>query len=52
MDVEAQKKIDFEELKNSRILNIISLATLVSISMLLFYGLGAFKHWKELKKLK
>jgi hypothetical protein len=32
-----QKRIDLEELKNSRILQIINFATLVSISMLLFY---------------
>jgi hypothetical protein len=52
MDEETQKKIDFEKLKNAKILNIISLATLVSISMLLFYGLGAYKHIKEIKNLK
>jgi hypothetical protein len=47
-----QKKIDLEQLRNSQILQIINFATLVSISMLLFYGLGAYKHFKEIKKLK
>ncbi len=47
-----QKKIDLEELRNSQILQIVNLATLVSIAMLLFYGLGAYKHFKEIKKLK
>jgi len=52
MDEETQKSIDIEKLKNAKILNIINLATLVSISMLLFYGLGAYKHIKEIKNLK
>jgi hypothetical protein len=52
MDEETQKGIDIEKLKNAKILSIINLATLVSISMLLFYGLGAYKHIKEIKNLK
>ena len=52
MDEETQKSIDIEKLKNAKILNIINLATLVSISMLLFYGLGAYKHIREIKNLK
>ena len=26
--------------------------TIISITMIAFYGLGAIKHWKEIKKLK
>lgn len=26
--------------------------TLISISAIAFYGLGAIKHWKEIKNLK
>jgi hypothetical protein len=52
MDEQTQRKIDIEELKNAKILNIINLATLVSFSMLLYYGLGAYKFLKELKKIK
>ncbi len=25
--------------------------TIVSVTMIAFYGLGAIKHWKEIKKL-
>lgn len=44
-----KKKIEIEELKNSKILDIINLATIVSLTMILFYGIGAYKFWKELK---
>ncbi len=50
--LEDEKKLTIEEIKNAQILKIINLATLVSISMLLFYGLGAYKHFKEIKRLK
>jgi hypothetical protein len=26
--------------------------TIISISMIAFYSLGAIKHWKEIKRLK
>ena len=26
--------------------------TLISLTAIAYYGLGAFKHWKEIKKLK
>lgn len=46
-----KKRIELEELKNSKILEIISLATIVSLTMILFYGIGAYKFWKEIKKI-
>jgi multisubunit Na+/H+ antiporter MnhB subunit len=49
--LDEEKKLTIEEIKNAQILKIINLATLVSISMLLFYGLGAYKHLKEIKRL-
>ena len=52
MEEETNKKINLEELRNSQIMQIVNLATLVSIAMLLFYGLGAYKHFKEIKNLK
>lgn len=52
MEEQTNKKLDLEQLRNSQILQIVNLATLVSIAMLLFYGIGAYKHFKELKKLK
>jgi len=30
----------------------VTITTLVSLTMIAFYGLGAYKHWKEIKKLK
>ncbi len=30
----------------------ITWTTLISISAIAFYSLGAYKHWKEIKKLK
>jgi hypothetical protein len=47
-----QENNNLERIKNLEILKILNLATLVSIAMLLFYGLGAYKHIKEIKKLK
>ena len=47
-----EEKIDIECLKNSEILKVLNLATIVTIAMLLFYGLGAYKHFKEIKRLK
>jgi uncharacterized iron-regulated protein len=32
--------------------NFVNLATIVSITMIAFYGLGALKHWKEIGKMK
>jgi hypothetical protein len=26
--------------------------TIISITAIAYYGLGAFKHWKEIKRLK
>jgi len=52
MDEDIVKKNKLEELRNSQILQIVNLATLVSVAMLLFYGLGAYKFMKELKKMK
>ena len=50
--MEEQEKSIIEDIKNSKILSVLNLATIVSIAMLLFYGLGAYKHLKEIKKLK
>jgi len=47
-----EEKIDIESIKNSEILKVLNLATIVTITMLLFYGLGAYKHFKEIKRLK
>jgi hypothetical protein len=47
-----EEKIDIESIKNSEILKVLNLATIVTIAMLLFYGLGAYKHFKEIKRLK
>ncbi len=47
-----EEKIDIESIKNSEILKVLNLATIVTIAMLLFYGLGAYKHFKEIKQLK
>jgi len=47
-----EEKIDIESIKNSQILKVLNLASIVSIAMLLFYGLGAYKHFKEIKRLK
>ena len=52
MEEDLQKKIQLEELRNAQILKVVNLATLVSIAMLLFYGIGAYKFMKELKKIK
>jgi multisubunit Na+/H+ antiporter MnhB subunit len=52
MEEDLQKKIQLEELRNAQILKVVNLATLVSIAMLLFYGIGAYKFMKELKKMK
>jgi multisubunit Na+/H+ antiporter MnhB subunit len=52
MEEDLQKKIKLEELRNAQILKVVNLATLVSIAMLLFYGIGAYKFMKELKKMK
>ncbi len=51
MEKELREK-KLEEFKNSQLLQIVNLATLVSIAMLFFYGLGAYKHLKEIKNLK
>ena len=50
--MEDEKKIAIEDIKNSKLLSVLNLATVVSIAMLLFYGLGAYKHLKEIKRLK
>jgi hypothetical protein len=50
--MEDEEKRAIEDLKNSKLLSVLNLATIVSIAMLLFYGLGAYKHLKEIKKLK
>ena len=47
-----EEKIDIESIKNSQILQVLNLASVVTIAMLLFYGLGAYKHFKEIKRLK
>jgi hypothetical protein len=47
-----EEKIDIESIKNSEILKVLNLATIVTIAMLLFYGLDAYKHFKEIKRLK
>jgi hypothetical protein len=47
-----EEKIDIESIKNSKLLKVLNLATAVTIAMLLFYGLGAYKHFKEIKRLK
>jgi len=47
-----EEKIDIESIKNSQILKVLNLASVVTIAMLLFYGLGAYKHFKEIKRLK
>jgi hypothetical protein len=47
-----EEKIDIESIKNSEILKVLNLATIVTIAMLLFYGLGAYKHFKEIQRLK
>ena len=47
-----EEKIDIESIKNSEILKVLNLATIVTITMLLFYGLGAYKHFKEIQRLK
>jgi multisubunit Na+/H+ antiporter MnhB subunit len=47
-----EEKIDIESIKNSKLLKVLNLATVVTIAMLLFYGLGAYKHFKEIKRLK
>ena len=52
MEEDVQKKIQLEELRNAQILKVVNLATLVSVAMLLFYGLGAYKFLKELNKMK
>lgn len=52
METEEKKVLNLEKLRNSQILQIVNIATLVSITMILFYGLGAYKHFKEIKKLK
>jgi multisubunit Na+/H+ antiporter MnhB subunit len=52
MEEDLSKKNKLEELRNSQILQIVNLATLVSVAMLLFYGLGAYKFMKELNKMK
>ena len=52
MEEDLQKKIQLEELRNAQILKVVNLATLVSVAMLLFYGIGAYKFMKELKKMK
>ena len=44
--MEEQEKRVIEDIKNSKILSVLNLATIVSIAMLLFYGLGAYKHLK------
>lgn len=50
--METKNNQKMEKLKDSQLLKIMNLATFVSIAMLLFYGLGAYKHLKEIKKLK
>jgi multisubunit Na+/H+ antiporter MnhB subunit len=52
MEEDLSQKNKLEELRNSQILQIVNLATLVSVAMLLFYGLGAYKFMKELKNMK
>ena len=52
MEEDVQKKIQLEELRNAQILKVVNLATLVSVAMLVFYGLGAYKFMKELKRMK
>ena len=47
-----EKKIDIEAIKNTELLKVLNLATIVTIAMLLFYGLGAYKHFKEIQRLK
>ena len=50
--MEDEEKRAIEDIKNSKLLSVLNLATIVSIAMLLFYGLGAYKHLKEIKRLK
>jgi hypothetical protein len=52
METDDKKLLNLEKLKNAQILKIVNIATLVSVAMILFYGLGAYKHFKEIKKLK
>jgi hypothetical protein len=50
--------LEEEEKKVEKLINsinwrsFVNLATIVSITMIAFYGLGAFKHWKEIGKMK
>ena len=41
-----------EGIKNFDWKKLATLTTVISITMIAFYGLGAIKHWKEIKKLK
>jgi len=52
METDDKKLLNLEKLKNAQILKIVNIATLVSVAMILFYGLGAYKHFKEIKRLK
>jgi hypothetical protein len=41
-----------EGIKNFDWKSLATWTTVISITMIAFYGLGAIKHWKEIKKLK
>jgi hypothetical protein len=47
---EEEKLVD--EIKNFDWKKLATWTTIISITMIAFYGLGAIKHWKEIKKLK
>ena len=42
--VDAIKQVDWKKF--------VTWTTIISVTMIAFYGLGAIKHWKEIKKLK
>jgi hypothetical protein len=41
-----------EGIKNFDWKKLATWTTVISITMIAFYGLGAIKHWKEIKRLK
>lgn len=49
MDSEEKQKIGFKSIEWKKFL---TWTTIISITAIAYYGLGAFKHWKEIKKIK
>lgn len=52
MEKKEQDSSLIDTIKNFNWRKIATWTTVISLTMIAFYGLGAIKHWKEIKKLK